>query len=79
MKGIAAGIVAVVLSTGLAAGVAWGEQKHMQNALDHLQKAKEQLTQAKGDKGGHRANAVELVDKAITQVQKGMEYANEKD
>jgi hypothetical protein len=79
MKGLTAGIVALVLSTGLAAGVAWGEQKHMQNALDHLQKAKEQLTQAKGDKGGHRANAMELIDKAINQVQKGMEYANEKD
>ena len=79
MKGLTAGIVALVLSTGLATGVAWGEQKHMQNALDHLQKAKEQLSQAKGDKGGHRANAMELIDKAINQVQKGMEYATEKD
>ena len=79
MKGLTAGIVAVVLSTGLAGGVAWGEQKHMRNALDHLQKAKEQLQQSKGDKGGHRANAMELIEKAINQVQKGIEYANEKD
>jgi hypothetical protein len=79
MRGLTAGIVAVVLSTGLAGGVAWGEQKHMRNALDHLQKAKEQLQQSKGDKGGHRANAMELIDKAINQVQKGIEYADEKD
>lgn len=79
MKSLTAGIVAVALSTGLAGGVAWAEQGHMRNALEQLQKARQQLEQAAKGKGGHRENAIELVDKAIVQVQKGIEYANEKD
>lgn len=50
-------------------------QPHMQAALDHLQAAKAELQSALTDKGGHRVRAIELVDRAIGEVQAGMEYA----
>jgi len=50
-------------------------QPHMQAALDHLQGAKAELQSAVADKGGHRVRAIELVDRAIGEVQAGMEYA----
>jgi len=50
-------------------------QPHMQAALDHLQSAKAELQSAVSDKGGHRVRAIELVDRAIEQVNDGMTYA----
>lgn len=50
-------------------------QPYMQNALSALQEARQQLEQAAPDKGGHRVQAVQLVDQAITQVQMGMQFA----
>jgi hypothetical protein len=50
-------------------------QPHMQAALDHLQGAKAELQSALTDKGGHRVRAIELVDRAIGEVEAGMEYA----
>lgn len=50
-------------------------QPHMQSALDHLQAAKAELQGALADKGGHRVRAIELVDRAIGEVQAGMAYA----
>jgi hypothetical protein len=50
------------------------DQPHMQAALDHLQSARTNLQAATEDKGGHRVKAIEFVDKAIDEVQKGIEY-----
>jgi hypothetical protein len=50
-------------------------QPHMQSALDHLLAAKQELRAATTDKGGHRVRAIELVDEAITQVERGIEFA----
>ena len=50
-------------------------QPHMQAALDHLQAAKAELQSATADKGGHRVRAIELVNRAIGEVEAGMEYA----
>ncbi len=49
-------------------------QPNMKEALEHLQKAKESLKKATADKGGHRVKAIELVDKAIEQTEKGMKF-----
>ena len=38
--------------------------------------AREQLKNATSDKGGHRGNAIDLTDKAIAQVEKGIAYDN---
>ena len=52
-------------------------QPHMQAALVTLRTAREQLRNATSDKGGHRAQAIDLTDKAIAQVEKGIAYDNE--
>ena len=50
-------------------------QPHMQSALDHLFAAKNELKTATADKGGHRVRAMELIDEAVAEVERGMEYA----
>jgi len=49
-----------------------GDQPHMQAALDALNQAKSELDQATADKGGHRANAINLVNQAIEEVTRGI-------
>ncbi len=51
-------------------------QPHMRIALQHLREARIQLEKAAPNKGGHRAKAIELVDRAIDQVEKGIQYAD---
>jgi len=70
-------MVAVCLSVGVSARV-WAEkQPHMQSALEGLKKAKAQLEKAEPDKGGHRVEAIKLIDQAIQEVKAGIEYDNE--
>ena len=52
------------------------EQRHMENALSALKEAKIQLEKASRNKGGHRAKAIEHIDQAINQVNRGIQYAN---
>jgi hypothetical protein len=59
------------------AGRAVAYQAHMQNALGALQSAYGELQQAQRDKGGHRTNAVHLVEEAIKQVEVGIHFAAE--
>ena len=73
---------AAVLATGLGTGaiiggalVAMADQPHMQNALRALENARYQLQEAVADKGGHRANAIRLVDQAIEETKLGIQYA----
>jgi len=49
-------------------------QPHMKTALEHLEKAKTQLEKAAPGKGGHRVKAIELINSAIAEVRKGMEF-----
>jgi len=58
----------------LRAKAAVADQPHMQAALDALRVAKRELEQATTDKGGHRARAMGLVNQAIAQVEKGIEF-----
>jgi hypothetical protein len=48
----------------------------MQAALHHLQEAQEELRVAEHDKGGHRSNAIKLVEQAIGEVDAGIHYAD---
>ena len=59
----------------IGAGTALAVQTHMVNARTHLQDALSQLQQAQADKGGHRQNAINLVNQAIEQVNLGIQYA----
>jgi hypothetical protein len=49
-------------------------QLHMRAALDHLSAARRALADATATKGGHRARALALVERAIEQTRRGMEY-----
>lgn len=51
-----------------------GGQPNMRAALDHLRAARAELAQAAPRKGGHRDRAIALVDRAIAQVQRGIEF-----
>jgi len=55
--------------------VAAPDQPHMQAALDALKSARANLDKAEADKGGHRANALKLVNQAIDEVNAGIAAA----
>lgn len=50
------------------------DQPHMQAARSSLQTAKAQLEKATPDKGGHRVNAIGLVNSAIAEVNAGIAF-----
>src|SRR5262249_61713564 len=49
------------------------DQPHMTAALAALESAKNNLDHATNDKGGHRAQAIDLIKQAIDEVNKGIE------
>lgn len=51
-------------------------QPHMRAALGSLQSARNSLNAATADKGGHRVKAMEFVNAAIDQVNRGIAYDN---
>jgi len=67
---------AAVLAGGLlSATLARADQPNMKNALSQLQAAKMSLEAASHNKGGHRDNALRLVNQAIAEVQLGIDVA----
>jgi hypothetical protein len=67
---------AAVLAGGLlSATLTRADQPNMRNALSQLQAAKTSLEAASHNKGGHRENAIRLVNQAIAEVQLGMDVA----
>jgi hypothetical protein len=71
---VVACLLCLVLLSGFIIGRASADQPHMQAALEHLRAAKGELDKADADKGGHRARAMSLVNDAISQVEKGMDF-----
>ncbi len=53
-------------------------QPFMQAALRSLEDAKASLQRASHDKGGHRVKAIALINEAIDQVKKGIDYDNKR-
>ena len=51
-------------------------QPEMTAALQNLREAQRNLQLASRDKGGHRANAVNLVNRAIAEIEAGIQYDN---
>jgi hypothetical protein len=72
--------LAIVAVSFFALGVAmnYEPQPKMKEALAHLNKAENCLKAASADKGGHRLKALELVNSAIAEVKKGINYDNKK-
>lgn len=65
-------VVLVVAGGSFAAGLAYAAQPHMEAALNALLTAQTELKVAEHNKGGHRAKALDLVDRAIQQVRLGI-------
>ena len=64
----------VALTSGaFIAGCAVAAQPHMFNALSALQNARGELQVAEHNKGGHRVEALEFINRAINQVQLGID------
>ena len=53
------------------------EQGNMDRALASLQDALRSLREATPNKGGHRENAIQLIEQAIAQVNEGIRFAND--
>ena len=61
-----------VAGASFAGGCVVAAQPHMYNALGALQNARSELQVAERDKGGHRVNALRLINEAIAEVQAGI-------
>jgi hypothetical protein len=69
-------VFVLLLAAGFVAGCATAPgQPRMQSALQHFRAARSELQRATADKGGHRARAISIIDEAIDQVQRGIDYA----
>ena len=62
-------VFAVMNATSMKA-----DQPHMQRALELLRQARAEIQAASATKGGHRITAVEHINRAIDQVEKGITY-----
>ena len=69
-----AALLTFVLAIGFIAGQLSAAQPQMQSALRHLRSARADLNRATTDKGGHRAKALDLVNEAIAEVERGIAY-----
>ncbi|SRR6266576_3925365 len=65
---------AIVLLGTVAIAGAIPDQPNMQAARGNLMTAKSELQRATPDKGGHRLNAIGLVNRAITEVNDGIAF-----
>jgi hypothetical protein len=76
MRMLALGTTCTLLGAGIG-GAAVAYQGHMYHAIDYLQSARQELIAAEGNKGGHRANAIHLIDQAIDEVNLGIQFAQQ--
>jgi hypothetical protein len=61
--------------TGLELGVASAQpERRLERALRLLQDAREELREVRGDKGGHREQALDFTVRAIRQVEQGIDF-----
>ena len=67
-------VLLFVLTLALTSFASVPDQPFMQAARTDLQKAKAALQRAEHNKGGHRANAISLINSAIQEVNRGMNY-----
>jgi hypothetical protein len=67
-------VLVIGLFLGACAAGSWAavHQPHMRAALRALRTAQEELRVATPNKGGHRAKALELVERAIRQTELGI-------
>jgi hypothetical protein len=71
---MSATLPAAILGVGITATAKAADQPHMQEALDHLKRAQQELSQATADKGGHRVKAERLIRQAMAEVERGIQF-----
>lgn len=74
MKALKTSIVILAVMAGMGFSSVRADQPHMHAALEHLRAARAELRMAEHDKGGWRVRAVENVDRAIAETERGMEF-----
>ena len=75
MKTLKTGLMLAAAVAAMGLQSARADQPHMQNALMHLREARSALQRAEHNKGGHRERAVEIVNRAIAEVEAGIAAA----
>ena len=66
---------AFVLGMATPAFTQRGDHPRIRAAQEHLERAREELSHASHDYGGHRQKALEHVDKALEECHRAMEVA----
>jgi len=68
-------IVILLSISTLGLSSAFARQPHMDRALEHLRAAKAELQMAEENKGGWRERALENVNRAIADTERGRSFA----
>jgi hypothetical protein len=74
LKNVALSVLFLLVLDGINYGTP-PDQPFMEAARSDLQQAKAELVVAERNKGGHRAKAVGLVNSAIAEINRGIEFA----
>ena len=74
MKTLKTALVMVAIFAAMNATWMKADQPRMQRAIDLLRQARAEIQAASPTKGGHRTTAVEHINRAIEQLEKGMLY-----
>jgi hypothetical protein len=74
MKTLKTALVVVAVFAAMNATLMKADQPRMQRAIDLLRQARAEIQAASPTKGGHRTTAVEHINRAIDQLEKGMTY-----
>lgn len=69
------GSAAALGLASLVSAASANDQPHMNKAVEYLQMAKKELQNAAANKGGHRVQAMNLIDQAIREVRAGKQAA----
>jgi hypothetical protein len=75
MKKLKLGLVVLVAASAFSLNSASADQPRMREALHHLREARASLEHAEHNKGGWRVRAIENVDRAIHEIERGMSVA----
>jgi hypothetical protein len=72
MKTLRTALVLVTLISAMGLQSVRADQPNMRAALSHLREAKAALQRAEHNKGGHRGRAIEIINRAIVEVEAGI-------
>jgi len=75
MKKFNTAFVILLSMSALGMSSAFARQPHMERALENLRAARAELQIAEHDKGGWRVRALENVNRAIADTERGMAFA----